>query len=130
LRDGVVGPEAAAYFMEFAAEPPGVLTEEHQRLVGQIQTENLARLLPLSLAEIRAADLGQEPDWVPLVVRHTRQCAAAFSGLPSRYEHMLSLLHREAPGLLLVELGLSSSLPWLEDPGRLDQLVRDLLARG
>jgi hypothetical protein len=128
LRAGYVGDSAAAHFLELAVEPPGTLDDEQVRLVRSIQTENFGRLLPLSFEDIQPAG-ERDPGWVPVLARHPESCGVAFSGPPGTYREMLALLRRRVPEVRIIETGLRGSVPWLEDPGLLDRLVRDLLTR-
>jgi hypothetical protein len=128
LRAGLVGPQAAAYFVAAAAGSGEALAAAHRRLAEQVVTENLNRLLPISLEQVGSADLRQEPDWLPSAGRLAGRCAVVFSGHPALYRPLQALLRQRLPELLLVELELDTGLPWLADPAGLSALTRRLLA--
>jgi pimeloyl-ACP methyl ester carboxylesterase len=129
VREGVLREEAFAYVEEMTADDRASLGPAQRRLIERVQRENLARVLPVSLAEMREVDWAREPRWADAAVRHPDRCTLALSQLRAVFDQLRAWLRTHSPALPLVELPQVTDCPWLEDPERIDRLVRDLLAR-
>jgi hypothetical protein len=126
VNSGVIREEGAAYLLQTAMESLDGLDDRARRLVEQIHRENVGRMLPLSLESLRTKDFS-EVDWVEIVGREPIRYTVALSRLKGLHAALHELLSRQAPGLPVVDLPLTTLYPWLEDPGRMAQMVRELL---
>jgi hypothetical protein len=128
IADGILDREAAEYLVDASLSGLTALGEEDRALLKQIGTDQFARLLPLSLSDVGSVDFSDEPDWVDAIAPQPERYTVALSHLPiAPVESVRALLARRVPQTRVVDLPLRTPYPWLEDPGRMDSLVRELL---
>jgi hypothetical protein len=128
ISEGNVGEEEAAYLIEVASEAQHLdaLGDVERRLVEQIQTEQLARLLPLTL-DADAGDQADDYDWLGVAVQHPQQCTVALSHALPHSKVVTELVHQKALTLPIVDLPVLTPYAWLEDPERIVALVDSML---
>jgi transcriptional antiterminator Rof (Rho-off) len=131
MNEGIIREEAAAYFMAIASESQHLdrLGDHERRLLEQIQNDQLSRLLPISMERATAGGTSDDFDWLEVAGRHPQQCTVALSDGYGLGATIRDVVNRVASDLPIVALPVATSFPWLEDPERVDVLVRQLLGQ-